>query len=245
MATISRYNYSKDEKDRLLEEAWAFSQLDMHTDATKSCEKLVKIDKNNPASYIELGYYYEQNGQIEEARQCYCNLMIRFPEYHASYTNMGHYFHVYKNRPDIALVCYEKALDLNPYDNWSLNNIGTILQEDGLWEEALAYYEQAYEASDKEDEKNYDIFRNLAWAYYRCKEYNKAWRLFDELINQKPLDSSIRAEFGCVNYKLGLYEKTLLLFKEALSMVPDSRYYARLCNIANRKVKNKGLLTIM
>lgn len=239
MTQKSRYCYSEDEKQKLLEQAWGYSTLDMHKEAVGACEKLVKLDSNNPSSYIELGFYYEQNGEIDEAVQCYRSVMNRFPEYYGSYTNMGHYFQAYKERCDIAMVCYEKALELYPDDKWALNNIGTILQEDGMWQDALVYYEKAYNASNKDEEEDYNILHNLAWAYHRCKRYKDAWQFFNELVKRDLNIASVYSDFGCVNYKMGLYGSALSLFKKALSMYPSSKYYEKLYKITSRKVMGK------
>ena len=225
-----------DAKKRLLDFAWGHSHLGMNKEAVLDCKKLVELDADDPSSFIELGFYYERNGEVDKATECYRNVMKRFPQFYASYTNMGHYFQVYKKRDDIATVCYEKALELNPEDAWSLNNIGTIFQKNGMWQEALSYYEMACKGAEKEGSVDYKIIRNLAWAYHRCKKYEKAWSLFDYLVKEHSDDAPLYSEFGCVNYKLGQYENALKLFETALSMYPENRYCKRLCRITAYKL---------
>lgn len=238
MKDNSRYNCLTDEKHRLLAYAWGHSQLDMHKEAVMDCEKLVELDADDPSFHIELGFYYEKNGEIDRATECYRNAMKRFPRFYASYTNMGHYFQVHKKRYDIAMVCYEKALEFNPHDTWSLNNIGTIAQNEGRWTEALYYYKKAYEASRMENITDHRILHNLAWAYNKCKDYREARRLFIDLVRLCPDNSSIYSDFGCVSYKMGLYDEAMELFSKALSIYPESKYYRRLCKMVNRKAKN-------
>lgn len=232
-------DYLKDDKSKLLNRAWGWSHLSMHKDAVRECENLVRLDENDAESYIELGYYYEKDGEIDKAKECYRKAMERFPDYYGSYTNMGYYFAVYKKRPDIAMVLYEKALELNPEEPWALNNIGTILQDQGNWPEALNYYEKACKFREGDDEKNYAIFHNLAWAYYKCKEYEKAWNIFIYLIKKYDNKHDIYSDFGCLNYKIGNYSNALQLFEKALSLCPESRYYKRLYRMSYKKINNK------
>lgn len=234
-------NHLAEEKRKLLEQAYGHCGLGMYKEAVKDCEKLVELDANDPASYIELGFYCEKNKEIDRAKEIYSELMKRFPQHYASFTNMGHYFHVQRKRDDIAMVCYEKALELNPNDAWSFNNIGTILQNQGKWQEALCYYKKAYESAKNEGNVDYKIFHNLAWVCYRCKEYDNAWQIFNDLAGRYPDKASVFSDFGCVNYKMGRYEDAAQLFKEALSVYPDSRYYQRLYAVACSKCKTTGV----
>ena len=226
----------RDVKKRLLDHAWGHAQLGMPEDAVKDCEALVGLDKDDPSSYVELGYYLEKNGKAEEAIDCYRYLMRRFPGYNTAYSNLGYLYQSYKKQFDIAMLLYEKALELNPADIWALNNIGTILQEEGRWEGALYYYQKASETLDKlEKERVFQILHNLGWAYYRCKKYEKACAVFDCLVRENGDDPSVFSDFGCVLYKMEKFEDARALFEIALKMCPASHYYKKLWKVAYQK----------
>ena len=84
------------EKDKLLDRAWGYSQLNMHKEAVTECEKLVKIDPDDASSYIYLGFYYEGNGEMEKAIECYKYMMKTFPRNSQSYVNLGHIFESFR-----------------------------------------------------------------------------------------------------------------------------------------------------
>lgn len=231
-------NKKDDEKVQLLKHAWGHAKLKMFEDAVKDCEALVDLDKDDPHSYIELGFYYEKNGNIEQATDCYLYLMKRFPRYAGAYVNLGYIYKIYKKRSDIAMLLYEKALELNPEETWALNNVGTILQEEGKWEEALSYYKRASEmaqAEKVEQERANHVFHNLGWAYYRCKKYKEACEVFSYLAKKDSDNSSVFSDFGCVLYKMGKFSDSLASFEAALRLCGDSRYYKRLWSVASRK----------
>lgn len=222
-----------DEKNGLSGRIWAYAQLGMHKEAVDECKKLVRIDPNDPSSFIELGFNYEENGEIKKAIKYYKYAIKRFPKYSCTYINLGYCFEKYKKRNDMAITCYEKALELNPNDEWALNNIGAILQKEGRWKEALSYYEKAYEVSKKNDgTTNYQIAHNLAWAYYRCKNYKKAWLIYDYLANKGFDNAAVYGDFGCVNYKMKRFNDALVSFEKALVLCSESRHYRRLWKVA-------------
>jgi len=138
----------------------------------------------------------------------------------------------------MAIICYEKAIELDPYNEWALNNAGVMLQAEGKWKEAIPYYEKSYEACKRSGMAAGQIMHNLAWAYYRIKNYRKAWHVFNSLSTEYPdYDyEPMYGDFGCVNYKMGDYSKALKLFERGLLLYPNSRYYQRLYRVVIRKI---------
>ena len=217
----------KSEKYRLLDYAWAYSQLGMYEEAVIDCENLIALDKDDPNSHRELGVAYLEHNQIDKAIQCYCSAIKRFPDYHALYTNLGHLFQEYKKRLNIAMVCYEKALELNPEDFWALHNIGTVFKKERKIKDALYYFQISHRIAQAKGSVDRKIIHNLAWTSYRCKEFRKAHYLYTLLADQYGQDGPIHFEFGCVNYRMGRYNKALLQFDKALSCQQDNQNYRR------------------
>ncbi len=222
-----------DEKNRLSGRIWAYGQLGMHKEAIDECKKLVRTDPDDPSSFIELGFNCEENGEIEKAIKYYKYAIKKFPGYSCTYLNLGYCFEKYKKRNDMAMVCYEKALELNPVGAWALNNIGSILQKEGRWEEAISYYKKASESPEKKEEKCIlQILHNLGWAYYRSKNYKKAWLIYDYLTNKYSDNATVYGDFGCVNYKMKRFNDALVSFEKALALCRESRHYRRLRKVA-------------
>ncbi|MEI8349863.1 MAG: tetratricopeptide repeat protein [Candidatus Omnitrophota bacterium] len=219
------------EKGRLLDRALAHSKLRLYKEAIADCENLVALDKDDPNSYRELGVSYAENNQIDKAIECYRFAIKRFPDYHAAYTSLGHLFQEYKKRLDIALVCYEKALKLNPEDFWALHNIGTVLKKEQKIKEAFYYFQEAFQIAQAKGIFERKIIHNLAWALYRCKEYQAALYLYTQLDDPYSTDGSIHFELGCVNYRIGRFQDAVLQFAEALACQPGNKFYQRAQNI--------------
>ena len=238
------HNDFSDEKKRLLDHVEGYSKLGMYKEAVDECKKLIRLDPNDPYPFIDLGSSCEDSGQIEKAIKYYRYAIKRFPTHSRClsrlYTNLGYCFEKYKKRHDAAIICYEKALELDPCNEWALNNIGSILKDRGKRKESLSYYLEAYKTcKQKYGSVCEKITHNLAWAFYLCKNYLMAWRIYGNLVNECPEKNYVLSDYGCVYYRMKNYEKALDLFEEARSIYPKVRHYRRLCQLARKKVEQK------
>lgn len=238
------HNDLSDEKNRLSGRVQGYSELGMYKDAVNECRKLIRLDPNDPYPFIDLCSNCENNGQIEKAIKYYRYAIKRFPTHsHCPsrlYTNLGYCFEKYKKHHDMAMICYEKALELDPHNEWALNNIGSVLKEEGRWKESLSYYVKAYETcKQKYGSVCEQIMHNLAWAFYLCKNYSMAWRIYRHLASEYPEKNYVLSDYGCVYYRMRNYEKALDLFDQARSMYPKVRYYQRLYRVARKKIEQE------
>ena len=181
---------------------------------------------------MELAICYDDAGKIETAIKYYKYTIKRFPKYSRAYVNLGYIFEKHKKRNDMAIVCYEKASELDPNDEWALNNIGVMLAKEGKRKDAISYYKRAYNVNKQND----DILHNLGWAHYRCKNYKKAWLIYNDLVNKHPDNAEMHSDFGYVAYRTGDYSKALNLSEKALSMKSNDRCCKRLWKMANEKM---------
>jgi len=237
MRNIIECKQSDYRKRRLKDRIWAYHALGMHKEAIYECRKLVRMVPNDADSFIRLGYQCDEGSQTSKAIRYYRFALKKFPDDAYIYTNLGFCYERYKKRPDLARVCYEKALALDPTHLWALNNLGTIFQKEGDRDSALRYYKKAwYSAWCDGGDEEYSVIHNLAWAYFRCKVYRRAWVILCYLVHKCPDSESIQCDFGVVNYKIGAYSRAWDMFSKVLSMKPDSKYYRRLYRVAQKKV---------
>lgn len=235
---MNRY-YTVDEKERLLRRAQGYYTLGMYKDAIEECRKLIRIDPDNPDRFLDLGSYCEDDGQIYKAIRYYKYAIKKFPDDSRFYANLGYCYGKYKKRDDTEMICCEKALEIDPYNEWALNNIASMLERKGSRKESLVYYEKAYEACKHKYGSVCDhIMHNFAWALYRCKKYARAWLIYSYLADEFPDRYHVICDFGRVNYKMGAYDKALDYFGRALAISPG-RHYQRLYRVACNKTNQK------
>jgi len=230
------------EKNRLLGRIEAYSELGMYKNAVSECKKLIRLDPNDPHPFVDLGSSCEDSGQVERAIRYYRYAIKKFPTHYAClsrlYTNLGYCFEKYKKLHDKAMICYEKALEFEPDNEWALNNIGSILKRKGKWKESLPYHLDAYKAcKHKYGSVCEKITHNLAWAFYLCKNYLMAWHIYSNLASEYPEKNYVLSDYGCVYYRMKNYEKALDLFERAHSMYPKVKYYQRLYQLTRKKIE--------
>jgi tetratricopeptide (TPR) repeat protein len=226
-----------DEKAQLAEKIGAYSHLGMRKEALDESKKLIGVAPDDPASFVELGLSLQENGEIEKAIKCYQSAIDKFPRYSKLYTNLGYCYEKYMKRNDLAVVCYEKAVQLNPDDEWALNNTGVMFQRLGNGKQAFCYYKKACEAAqEKYGYVELHLLHNFAWGYYLCHEYKSANFIFYQLESDKGYDPLYWADFGCVKYKMGLYNDALSFFEKAIRIQPKRRRFQGLYKLASRKV---------
>jgi tetratricopeptide (TPR) repeat protein len=223
------------EKNKRSERIFAYHQLGMRKEAVDECLKLINLDHNDPSSFVELGFNLEEKGEIDKAIGCYQYAIKKFPEYACLYTNLGYCFEKYKKRNDLAVVCYEKALELDPDNEWAMNNIGVSCQRLGRREEALYYYEKACSVAKKAGDIPPHLIHNLAWGYYLCRNYPSAAGLYKCLLEINSDEPTYLSDFGCVKYKVGLYDDAVELFEKAAGMQPQKKRHQKLHQLALKR----------
>lgn len=226
-----------DEKERLTGRIGAYSQLGMKKEALDESKKLLGVAPDDPSSFIELGLSLQDNLEIEEAIKCYQSAIDKFPQHSELYTNLGYCYEQYLKRNDLAVVCYEKAVQLDPDDEWASNNTGVMFQRLGNGKQALCYFKKACESAQKKYGcVRLHLLHNLAWGHYLSHDYESASKVFNQLQSKKKDDSSYWADFGCVKYKMGLYSDALSFFEKAISIQPKRRRFQGLCQLTARKI---------
>lgn len=237
MERYLEYNEPPDEKERLRERALAYIDLHMYKEAITEYEKIIQMDSGDHSSYMDLAFAFEKSGEIGKSIECYRNAIKLFPDNSDLYTCLGYCFDVYLKRYDMSIVCFEKALELNPFDEWAIHNVGVNLRKVGKPYEALYYFEEAMDVVQKKGEKPpYNILHNLAWGYCQCKDYKHSLILFDILIREYPDKVSVFTDCVCLYYRVGLWKRALGLLDNMLHQYPEDRHCRRLYKLIRNKI---------
>lgn len=101
------------------------------------------LDSKNYDLYIALGDIYMADYDLDNAIRSYCDAITLNPDDDRAYSKAGIALWE-KDYLEEALVAYHKAVEINPENAYSQNNLG-ILYLDGLCDalEALDYFEKA------------------------------------------------------------------------------------------------------
>ncbi|MFA5857586.1 MAG: tetratricopeptide repeat protein [Elusimicrobiota bacterium] len=113
---------------------------------------LMKLIETNPANseyHRVLGQIYSDEGNSEEALNCLIDALKWDPKNCFALIMMGNILSKHKNDITSATKYYDQAIKINPRDNIAINNLGANLMQSGKIEQAIKYFEMAYEIDPK------------------------------------------------------------------------------------------------
>jgi lipoprotein NlpI len=136
-----------------------------------------------------------------------------------------------QGRPDEAISCYQKALEINPDFAEAHNNLGTTFNSQGRFEEAIGCFQKALAINPNFAEAH----NNLGTALYLKGRLDEAVHEFQEVLRLKPDRAETHCNLGYVLGKQGRLDEAVNEFQEALRLKPD---YA---NASNNLIITLGL----
>jgi type IV pilus assembly protein PilF len=89
-----------------------------------------------------------------------------------------------KQRPDLAIEHFKKALEINPDYAPAKNNLGAVYLDEGDWDTAIKYFKAVL--NNLLYATPHLPLANLGWAYYNKKEYHLAEKYYRESLDLKP-----------------------------------------------------------
>ncbi|MES2131897.1 MAG: tetratricopeptide repeat protein [Bacteroidota bacterium] len=205
-------------------------------EAIKTSLAAIAVNRKNSECYNRAGMYYNSAG-INDSAVYFYNLAIKFAANdttkHMYILNRG----TAKNDVrdfDGAKADYEIALQFNPNDIATLNNIAAIYSELGMQQKGIAALKKIISI----DKTFIGPYVNLGFIYSELDSLDLSISYFDKalLINaQDPLTYSNR---GHVYYKKGNYNAALKDINYSISLYPTNSYAYRnlaLVYIATKK----------
>lgn len=111
---------------------------------------------------------------------------------------------------------YNKAIDLKPFAIEP--RFGVVLPQAamGNWNSVIAHYEKILEIAPN----NSIAMHRLGLIYYGQKEYLKAEKYFEKVVNLYPFDYDALVMYAWTNLQLKKYRQAKVLFNKALMNTP-------------------------
>ena len=178
--------------------------------AVEEIKKALQLQPNSDDGYIRLGKAYTATGQMEPALAAFNKAIELNPYYWYNYKQLGWAYSQF-GRNEEALKAFRRQVDLNPKDWSGYNNVGAMYYMQGRWSDCIPFFEKAIERHPTFDsysnlgtayyelgrypeaiqmsEKAVQInpnsseaMRNLAQAYNRAGQRDKAMETYDRAI---------------------------------------------------------------
>ncbi|MBI5217774.1 MAG: tetratricopeptide repeat protein [Bacteroidia bacterium] len=115
-----------------------------------------------------------------------------------------------------AVAYYQKAIDLMPMAIEPRMGIVIPAAQLGNWEQVQQQYVKVLDIDPNNSTANY----RLGMIYYGKKDYDKAYKYFEKVVNLYPFSYDGLLMFGWANYFKGNTGKAKILFNKVLMLAP-------------------------
>lgn len=253
--------------DKYNQEGISYANQKAFDKAIISFKKALKFS-NNPHSYYFLGLASQMSGRAEDAQKYYSSAIKANPNFSMAHNNLGVIYLDKKDFPnaishlslsissdpnnafayvnlgnayksvgkiDEAKNNWNSAISLNPNIPEPYNNLGLIHHSQGEFDKALEFLKKSIEI-----DPNYPPpYFHLGVLLAKENQLELAHPYLEQYIRIVRGNAEAWALLGNIYLNLGLYDKALNGFKNALSMNPK---YAHAINDLGNLYKQKGEL---
>ncbi len=133
--------------------------------------------------YLERAAVYYQEGRLAEALEEALKAREADPENPEVYNLIG-LIYMDRNEYSKAKENFKKAISLRPQYSEAINNLGSVYLLEGQIEEAIKCFEKALE--NPLYTKPFIAYTNLAWAYYKLGDKQKAIEYLNKALTYNP-----------------------------------------------------------
>jgi len=162
------------------------------------------------------------------------NILRKNPEDHTALYNLASADMINRDYSSAASL-YRRALTHMPDDVRTITALGTALDGEGDWQQALAEYQKALEIDSEYADARYD----LAHLEFKHASYAEAEQQYRHLIVEDPKDASAHNELGGVLVATNRLAEAQLEFEAAIALDPGN--FDALYNLAGIEADNNHL----
>jgi serine/threonine-protein kinase len=210
--------------DAIISLARSYESAGRIADAEAAFRKAIALRPDSWDGYNQLGGFLFDHQRYDDAVAQYRHAIELTPDNAALYLNLGA---VYINMGDKhypeAEQMLRKSLALEPsYPAYT--NLGALYNQQQKYAEAADALEKALGLSDKD----YVVWNDLAFAYERLKDKERAGKaqdretlLLEQTVRDTPRDAVAQSYLAVVYAKKKLREKAISRIQSALALSPD------------------------
>lgn len=184
--------------------------------AARWLAETVQIDVNFSPAHNLLVTTFERLHKPKGAIQFYTQLARKHVRNPVVHNYLGSAY-VAANRPDEALIAYQKALSLAPDYAPPYNNLGNICREQGMISRAREYYDKALELRIHDPAV---VYNNLGLLHAGNNEFDRAEEYYLKALNLKHLPYETYFNLGNLYLKMHRYEEAIEAYKNAIEIYP-------------------------
>ncbi len=195
-----------------------FSVLVLLSQCASSPKKLEKQRENDPKYQYNLGLFYLNNNEVDQAIQHLTRAISLETKHYLAYNALG-LAYAMKGRLQDALHAYNKCLEINPSFTEARNNLGSLYQEMGYLDKAEEEFRKAL-ADINYQARELPAY-NLARLYYLREDYETAMGFIQNALRFNSRLAMAYNLRGLIQNKLNRLAEAIESFSQAVKLVPE------------------------
>lgn len=206
-------------REQLIEQAKTYYDSGDNVNAEKVTKQIIDLDSKYESNYIywsNLGTFQGNLGKQKESLNSYNKSIKLNDKFALAYTNRAKLYYELKET-DKAVKDYKTALEIDPFNQTALFDLGMIYVKQGdlvtartFFEKLLSKYPDDYGASS-----------NLANIKKRQGEFSEALIDFNKLITNHPNEAILYNNRADLYLKMKEYDNAIKDIDKALEINPD------------------------
>lgn len=185
-------------------------------------KQAIKANPNDKRAYLELGNYYLEQKDYENAIENFSTALVYDDEYYEAYLGLA-IAYIELNNPQKAILALRNAGALNSKSDEISYYLAKMCILDNRFDEAKDYLLDAVSKSD-----NPEYYLELGKIYYFKNDYKNAFENFQKTVSQdvrlKNM-SQLYNYLGLCYYKNKDLKKALINLQKAVNLEPDNVIY--------------------
>lgn len=220
----------------------AQEQLGRLEAAESTYRRAIAIRSQYWQNYNSLGRFYFNQGRYGDAAQMFAQVVALAPGTFVGYSNLGGAY-IHLGRYDEAITALERALAIRPTAVIA-SNLGTAYFNRGRFADAARAFEQAIKRLDN----NYELWGNLADAYYwapgerarATAAYRRAIALGEPPLGVNPRNTALIINLAHYHAMVDDRAEALDLVRRALQIAPKDAFVQFRAAVALNRVGDTG-----
>jgi tetratricopeptide (TPR) repeat protein len=199
--------------------ALAYTKVRYYDSAISSFKKVIQLDENRSEAHFGLGMVYAKMRRFENSISPLEKAVQLNPKNMEAYYQLANAYEELRDFSKAAEM-YKSYLSLKPETTWNgYLRLGLCYLEIGQFEDSISALKEAL----KEKPDNVKINYNLAEAYSKAGQYDKAYETYEYLTKIDPKSTTTYYEKIFRMYdQTGQYDKAIEAAKKIVELNPES-----------------------
>lgn len=173
-------------------------------------------DAGPQSELLQKGLEFHQTGRLDEARECYRQVLSANPNAADAWHLMGLLLHQ-QGHSDQGVTAIERAISLNGQNPAFLSNLGGVLMSLGRHSEAEAVLRRGQQLAPHD----VSVLNNLGVVLLELEQPGAAVPLFEQVLAASPQHARAHMNLGNAHRRLGRMTQAVECYETARTLAPD------------------------